>query len=295
MAADGEPKIYRINGVGLDVVVSETIDLQSDVTAYPVEDGEDVSDHVHNQPLVVVVEAIVSGTPIALANEREDNPVAQVRAALEEIRSRRQPFTYEGVHRIYKSMVFEALSFPRDPSTGNTLRISATMRQVNLRELVRVASAFRPAPKSSGPPLWLCPSKQDGLFLGLAGARLEDTKPGKDAALNRRAGCRRVVKRGGFYVFADNGKKLNESELDRLSVQNDVIANPVKGSAIVSKPPPGTPVIPVMFAPGSKAVQQMSKPPTDPTKQLKLGKPASTGFFTDEPSGRELADFLRNS
>lgn len=269
-------RIARINGIALDVVISETPDFQSEVTQYPVENGEDISDHVHNQPLGVTIEAVVSGIPIGLANERGDDPVVQVRAALIELRASRQPFTYEGVDFVYESMLFESLSFPKDPSTGNALRISASMRRANKVDVIRVASRLRPSPKAAGPKIWLCPFLPAAVktVVNATGPLGNLVKPTNSTALNKKAGCREVVKRNGFYVFADNGKKLNAQELDQLSLQNDVTPISVGGSAVVKKyPGPGVPLSslpaagqPVAFAPGAPAVKRMSQakipPPT---------------------------------
>lgn len=280
-----EQRIARINGIALDVVISETPDFQSDVTAYPVENGEDISDHVHNQPVGVTIEAVVSGIPIGTASERGDDPVTQVRAALEELRASSQPFVYEGLRFTYASMVFESLSFPFDGGTGNSLRISASMRRVTKVDVVRVAARLRPAPKAAGLPIWLCPPKKEGLFLGIAGSR--EVKPGSSAALNRKAGCRMVVKRGGFYVFADTGKRLNPFELGELGRQNDVSVSGWAGASASASgsPGPGVPLSslatggqPVAFAPGAKAIAKLSTPrlPEDPQKKLVTFQPGST-------------------
>lgn len=264
-------KIARINGIALDVVISETPDFQSEVTAYPVENGGDISDHVHNQPVGVTIEALVSGLPIDVADERGDDPITQVRAALEELRAKRQPFTYDGLRFSYASMVFESLSFPFDPSSGNSLRISATMRRVNTVELVRVASRLRPSPKTAGPPIWLCPKlATTGLFLGIAGAK--DVKPGSNAAANQRAGCRRVVRRNGVWVFADNGQRLTLAEINETNRQNNhanIIA--VTGSSIINKETIQVSVpissLPT-YNPGAPALQKLAAPviPEPPKK-----------------------------
>ncbi|MGL4442060.1 MAG: phage baseplate protein [Alsobacter sp.] len=279
-----ERKIARINGIALDVVISETPDFQSEVTAYPVENGEDISDHVHNQPVGVTIEAVVSGMPIDLADERGDDPIVQVRAALEELRATRQPFVYEGLRFTYPSMVFESLSFPFDPSAGNSLRVSASMRRVNQVDVIRASSRLRPSPKVGGPKIWLCPFLPAAIktVVNATGPLGKIFKPTNSTALNKKAGCREVVKRNGFFVFADNGKKLNAAELDQLSLQNDVTPISVSGSAVVKKSPgPGVPLSslptggqPVAFAPGAPAVKKMSQakiPPPTPIGLPQMG------------------------
>lgn len=268
--AESERKIYRINGIALDVVISETPSFSSDVTMYPVEDGDDISDHVHNQPVSVSIEAIVNAIPLGLESERGENPLVEVRDALENLRSARTSFIYEGVRRVYKSMVFESLSFPLDPGTGDCLKISASMRQVNMRELVRVAARYRPATRSAppGPGLWLCPPAQgivygatrtvvygSNLFVEAFGRNL--IKPQSSAALNKGLGCRKVVKKGPNYFYSDNGKKLTSDEIKRMEAQNSLPIATISGH---TKKPTNDVSLPVANAPGADAVKVMSEP-----------------------------------
>lgn len=252
-------KIARINGIGLDVVTAETPVYSSEVTSYPVESGGTISDHVHNMPVGLTIEAQVSSVPGILESERGDDPLTEVRAQLEELREKRTPFKYEGLFSTYERMVFVDLSFPRDTPV-NALRISATMQAVNPVELVRVASRMRPSPKSAGKPVWLCPR----LFLGLAGS-LNDL-PGGDDAKKQRDGCRRVVRRNGSWVFADSGKPLTQSELQEVGRQNKFADS---GNVFISttgsrkeSTSPGVPISSLpTYNPGAPAIKEMSKPP----------------------------------
>lgn len=260
----------RINGIALDVIVSESLSLTSDVTSYPVEDGGDISDHVHNQPDSISIEAIVNAVPLGLQGERGDDPVREVRAALEELRSKRETFTYEGKRGVFKDMVFTSISFPFDANTGDALRFSATMQRINKRELVRVAARYRPAKKTGppGPGLWLCPPLQGiayGVKRGLSSVVTiaspitgKEIKPQSSEAINKGLGCRKVVKRGKDYYFADNGKKLNAEQLTRMRAQNGLPVALVSGH---TKPVNGANT-PVAANPGGGAIKVMSAPKT---------------------------------
>lgn len=270
-------KIARINGIALDIVVSETPDYSSEITSYPVEDGEDISDHVHNLPVGVSIEAVINAIPFGLASERGDDPLVEVRAALTELRAKRQPFKYEGLFHVYESMIFESISFPRDASTGNSLRISATMRRVNTVELVRVASRLRPSPKSGGKPIWLCPpltafagaTASNGIGITNPGTatttKIDPIKPTNSAAANQRRGCRRVVRRNGVWVFADNGQRLTLDQINETNRQNshaNIIA--VTGAAVVNKETiqVGIPISSLpTYNPGLPAIEKLSRPP----------------------------------
>lgn len=252
-------KVARINGIGLDAVTVETPIYSSEVTSYPVESGGTISDHVHNMPVGVSIEAVVSSVPGLLETERGDDPLTEVRAQLVELRSKRTLFKYEGLFATYENMTFVELSFPRD-TPQDALRIVATMGAVNPVELVRVASRMRPSPQSPGKPVWLCPR----LFLGLAGSAKD--LPGGDASKNQRDGCRRVVRRNGLWVFADTGKPLTQSELQEVGRQNrfadsgNVFIRTV-GSRKESTGP-GVPISSLpTYSPGAPAIKEMSKPP----------------------------------
>ena len=257
-------KVARINGIGLDVVTVETPIYSSEVTSYPVESGGTISDHVHNMPVGVSIEATISSVPGLLEAERGDDPLTEVRERLVELRDKRTPFKYEGLFATYENMAFVELSFPRD-TPQDALRIVATMSRVNPVELVRVASRMRPSPQSAGKPVWLCPTlASTGLFGGLAGAK--QVTPGSDASENQRAGCRRVVRRNGSWVFADNGKPLTQSELQEVGRQNrfadsgNVFIRTV-GSRKESTGP-GVPISSLpTYSPGAPAIKEMSKPP----------------------------------
>ena len=51
----------------IDATVSETVNLEADVTDHPVEDGPDINDHIRPKPVMVEIEGIVSETPLTLA------------------------------------------------------------------------------------------------------------------------------------------------------------------------------------------------------------------------------------
>jgi hypothetical protein len=255
-------KIARINGIALDCVTGEIPEYPSEVSSYPLEEGEDVSDHVHNLPLSLSIEAVVSAAPGALSSERGSDPLVEVRAQLEELRERRIPFKYEGLFRTYESMVFLALSFPRD-TPEDKLRIAATMQAVESVELVRVAARLRPSPKAEGKPVWLCPTiSSTGVFLGLAGSRA--VTPGNDAAENARAGCRRVVRRNGTWVFAD-GKALTQEELTEVGKQNKFADSGnvlLRNSKRKESTRPGVPISSLpTYSPGASAIKEMGKAP----------------------------------
>lgn len=141
----------------IDVSLTEEHEFDSDVTEYPVESGADISDNIRPRPLRVMMEGVVSATPLPsivaarptrtnVINEDVQvgvNPAVDAYQLLVAIRDQREPVTIRTSLDTYKNMALESLSIPRDAGTGDALRFRATFRQIrtveNRRSLKRVA------------------------------------------------------------------------------------------------------------------------------------------------------------
>ncbi len=135
-----------IDGFELDVAVSEEHGFESDVTSYPIEDGSNTTDHVHNSPLTVTIEGVVSDTPIgAIRDTRAGTtlPSDDALAHLKRIREAREPVTIETSLGVYDNMVMTALTVPRDARTGHALRFTAAFTQVTIVENERTTVVTR--------------------------------------------------------------------------------------------------------------------------------------------------------
>lgn len=133
----------KIGYLTLDVLVSENIDLPSEVTKYPVEDGdEDVTDHITagNEELTING-AIAAGSAFGiefgiLCYSKLIDAVDQMRKMHKE----RKTFTVVTGLGKYDEMAFTKLTLDRNnsPQTGGQwLTINATLRKirkVSLRE-----------------------------------------------------------------------------------------------------------------------------------------------------------------
>jgi hypothetical protein len=53
----------------IDVTMSETTNLEAEITEHPVEDGPDVTDHVRPKPISIDIEGIISETPLTLGQD----------------------------------------------------------------------------------------------------------------------------------------------------------------------------------------------------------------------------------
>jgi hypothetical protein len=123
-----------IDDFELDASLVETHTFDSEVTEHPVETGSDVADHIRVMPDVVVIEGIVSDSPIgALADRRsitEAKPSDDCLAWLKAIRSERRPVTIVTSLGTYTEMVMQQLEVPRTADTGEALRFRASFKQI---------------------------------------------------------------------------------------------------------------------------------------------------------------------
>lgn len=127
--------MITIDDFPVDAAVRETHQYPSEVTSHPVEDEADFTDHVLNRPTTLIVEGIVSDTPIGVvASLRGDGalPSDDALAKLLEIRGRREPIRIVSSLGIHDNMVMQSLVIPRTAATGDALRFTATFRQIQL-------------------------------------------------------------------------------------------------------------------------------------------------------------------
>lgn len=156
----------------VDVTVSDEISFQNELTQHPVEEGQDVTDHVRSKPLQIKIEGLLSGSPISLDLDTKGlitsgasivnqqlggfkgalgaatvagagkiggklmgetaDPLLQARDKLLELASKRTPMRY--VHKLknFDDMIITSLSFPRDKSIGRALKFNMTLQQINI-------------------------------------------------------------------------------------------------------------------------------------------------------------------
>ncbi len=147
--------MITIGGYRIDATLTEDHQFESEVTEYPVESGSAVTDNVRLKPIVVMLEGVVSDTPIGVIATARANQTAapdaelaflpsdDALAMLLAIRDAREPVSIESSLKTFDDMVMTNLSVPRDSETGHALRFSATFQQLkvvtNLRTTVQLA------------------------------------------------------------------------------------------------------------------------------------------------------------
>lgn len=209
--------MIRIGGYLIDAIITEESGLDAEVTEYPVESGAVITDHVRNLPGTLELEFVVSDTPIgeaASARPADVVPSTEARQKLEALRATRQPFAVITPRRTYASMVFTSLRFPLDGTTGDALRATATLKEIQIVDVRRVSVQLKPnfgrraARSIFGGRQWLCP-------IG--------TPVSTSEAENRRHNCREVITKTfgdqSYLAFADDGAALTDAQIGALTTQ----------------------------------------------------------------------------
>lgn len=175
-----EPKGV-IGDVTFDAVLSESHDLQNDVTEHPVEPGSgigsaadagqpsSVSDNVRRKADVITITGVISNTPASGPGSFLGIPLVRGIAGLASARTLDQAIEVENSiaskgfndlvairdegrlvdvltkFKKYKNMVITSLSVNQDSTTGSALSCSVTLKEIRLVESVLVP--LPPQPK----------------------------------------------------------------------------------------------------------------------------------------------------
>ncbi len=177
--------MVTIDGYAIDALISIDPQRTGEATTHPIETGALITDHFILAPTVVVVEGIVSDTPIGeVATEREGNvPAASgVTAAkpsndayllMQEIMEEaRLVEVISDVFPPFRDLLLISLSGPKDADTGHAYAFRATFQttvfaDVNVEErdtLVSVPRAKRKKDKGNQPSPQLSQERVDKFF-----------------------------------------------------------------------------------------------------------------------------------
>jgi hypothetical protein len=166
----GGRKGVEISGFPLDATVQEVHTLEADVTENAVEEGAPVNDHMDIKARQIVIEGIVSDTPlnfgatlqgagtiagqvigkkigatlgqqvgavaggalVGLLLNRSGSPTKNAYDHFKRLQEARVTFDVVSGIQVYTNMVLTSLTITRDTSTGKSLRFSATCKQVRI-------------------------------------------------------------------------------------------------------------------------------------------------------------------
>lgn len=149
-----------IAGLPFDLFISEKHALSFKVGEHPLQNGATVSDHVQQELQEVTIEGMFTNHPIGNASgtdskvKFEDDFASQdvrssvTNVALEKLESlralakKKEPVRLVCSLDIYPKMVITGLEYERDKDSGNAIRFSVTLREVNIVSLKASVSSY---------------------------------------------------------------------------------------------------------------------------------------------------------
>lgn len=153
----------RIDTYTIDTLYAEELQLEAEVTEYPVEKGTAVSDNVRIKPRVLRLTGVVSDTPLGpvatlRSTDKDLTPRKEAELFLTALFDAGESITVTTDERTYKSMVIQSLTIPNEGV--DALNFSATLKEVVIEENVRVLVKTKLTPQKKGnkaphPPGWI--------------------------------------------------------------------------------------------------------------------------------------------
>jgi len=107
--------------VQIDVVESDKVNYSNTVTEKPVENEEDISDHIKQNPIKINLRCYFAGID---AQDKHQN--------LKEMRDSEELFVYKGSLGTYKNMAIQELSPMKEAQYGNGFECTIVLKQVRI-------------------------------------------------------------------------------------------------------------------------------------------------------------------
>ena len=120
----------QVASIELDVTLREQHRHTSRVTTFPVEDGSILSDHIINEPTVVILEGIVTDSPLQILPTF--NRSVDAFNKLVEIHNQRTIVDVITGLKQYPRMAITVLDVPRQLRTGRSLTFTIELQQIEL-------------------------------------------------------------------------------------------------------------------------------------------------------------------
>ena len=125
--------------IQLDASLKESHNYTAKATAFPIEDGSEISDHVLINPITVTIDGFITNSPIKyLEGFRSDIDYKTgsgerhktVFKLLNELFTNKTKIEIITGLESYSDMIIESLTVPRDAATGQALRFSMSLKQI---------------------------------------------------------------------------------------------------------------------------------------------------------------------
>lgn len=117
-----------IDLIVFDTMVAEEHKFSSRVTYFPIEDGRIVSDHIINQPDVVILSGLITDTPLNIFAPF-DRSVAAFNTLIQ-LHERREVLDIVTGIKVYKNMAITSIDVPRTIKTGQTLTFNIELQKI---------------------------------------------------------------------------------------------------------------------------------------------------------------------
>lgn len=117
-----------INLISFDTMVSEEHRFTSRVTYFPVESGTIISDHIINEPDIVILSGLISDTPLNIFAPANRSVAAF--NTLIQIHEKRQVVDIVTGIKVYKDMAITSIDVPRTIKTGQSLTFNIELQKI---------------------------------------------------------------------------------------------------------------------------------------------------------------------
>jgi hypothetical protein len=134
----GEPdRRKRIGFYYPDINRVENVEFKNKITQHPIENGENVADHIYKEPLVLMIEGVTSDVSNDIVQGANGPTTESGRAllayqTLEQLAATKEPFEVLTGYAVYPRMLIAELNLPRTITQGTSLYFSARLEQVTL-------------------------------------------------------------------------------------------------------------------------------------------------------------------
>ncbi len=138
-AQKSKAKFEGLKEIPLDASVEENHVYQALVTSNPVEEGSDITDNVSINPITLNMTGFITDSPVKFlqgvqrllsSTSGSGSISSSAHDDLIFLFNQKQPFTVVTGLKTYANMILRRLNFPRNATTGKSLRFEAELVQV---------------------------------------------------------------------------------------------------------------------------------------------------------------------
>ena len=144
----------RMGELIIDGFLSETYEFCNELTTHPVESGYSFVDHIHNKPISLQLEGVISNTPMSFIglqaiksatnffNGKSNDLLSEAFLKIEDIFAKREVLTICTSMKEYQNMVLESLTIEKNNNA--CLRFSCTAKQIRVVEQMFIKIVEKP-------------------------------------------------------------------------------------------------------------------------------------------------------